>query len=261
MKNLTLLLIAMPLLAHDMWIEPSAFFVEKGQNIAIRLRVGQNLLGDPLPRSARLIQEFVVEDASGRRNVVGREGMDPAGLLRVMHPGSQVVGYYSRPSQVDLPAEKFHEYLAEEGLDAIAALRARRKESGQDVKESFSRCAKSLLSAAGGPASGDRLLGFPLELLAEKNPYTMTAGESIPVQLIYDKRPLAGALVVAIHRMNPALKQSARTDKNGRARLKLGTGGMWMIKAVHMIPVEKDYSSYWASLTFEMRPAAAVSKR
>jgi len=249
----------MPLLAHDMWIEPSAFLVENGQNIAMRLRVGENLLGDPLPRSSRLIQEFVIEDAMGRRAVVGREGMDPAGLLRVMNPGSQVIGYYSKPSQVELPAEKFNEYLALEGLDSIAALRARRKEMGMDVKESFSRCAKSLLAAGAG--SGDRVLGFPLELFAEKSPYGLTVGESIPVQLIYDKRPLVGALVVAVNRMNPALKQSARTDKSGRVRLKLGAEGMWMIKAVHMIPVGAEYASFWASLTFEMRAAVAVSKR
>ena len=250
-----LFLLAMPLLAHDMWIEPSAFFVENGQNVSVRLRVGENLLGDPLPRSARLIQEFVVEDAMGRRAVVGREGMDPAGLLRVMNPGTQVIGYYSKPSQVELPAEKFNEYLTLEGLDSIASLRTRRKEMGADAKESFTRCAKSLLNG------GDRVLGFPLELVAEKNPYAMAVGESIPVQLIYEKRPLAGALVVAIHRMNPALKQSARTDKNGHVRLKLGADGMWMIKAVHMIPSGPEYASFWASLTFEMRSTVAVSKR
>lgn len=243
-----LFLLLMPLLAHDMWIEPSAFFVENGQTVAVKLRVGENLLGDPLPRSSQLIQEFVVEDASGRRAVIGREGMDPAGFLRVMNPGPQVIGYYSKPSRVELPADKFNEYLTQEGLDSIIALRARRKETGADAKESFVRCAKSLLNGGGG----DRMLGFPLELVAEN-----IAGESLPLQLFYEKRPLAGTLVVAINRMNPALKQTARTDKNGRVRLKLGGSGLWMIKAVHMVPSGAEYLSYWASVTFEKRAGAA----
>jgi uncharacterized GH25 family protein len=252
-----LLCCSLPLLAHDMWIEPSVFFAENGQSVSVKLRIGENLLGDPLPRSAQLIQEFAIQDASGRRPIVGREGMDPAGFLRILSPGTQILGYYSKPSRVELDAAKFNEYLTMEGLESIAALRARKKESGQDAKESFTRCAKSLLSAG---ATADAP-GVPLELLAEKNPYAMTAGESLPVQLIYEKRPLAGALVVAMNRMNPALKQTARTDRNGRARLKIGAGGLWMIKAVHMIPVENEYASFWASLTFEMRPAAAVSRR
>lgn len=259
---LTLLFVTAPLFAHDMWMEPASFFAESGQLLSIRLKVGQNLLGDPLPRSAGLINEFIVEDGSGRRPIIGREGSDPAGYLRISNPGLQVIGYYSKPSSVDLPAEKFNEYLKEEGLDAIAALRARRKEMGNEVKELFSRCAKSLVSSGSPGTTADRILGFPLELVAERNPYAMTAGESLPVQLLHEKRPLVGALVIAVNRMNPALKQSARTDKNGRVKLKLGSGGMWMIKAVHMTPAQgADYQSLWASLTFELRDAAAVSKK
>ena len=48
-----------------------------------------------------------------------------------------------------------------------------------------------------------------LELVAEKNPYTMTAGQVLPVQLTYQARPLAGALVVAMQRDDPAKKISA----------------------------------------------------
>ena len=212
--------LAAPLFAHDMWIEPAAFAAEAGQTLAVRLRVGQHLLGDPLPRSSRLIREFVVADSAGLRQVVGRDGMDPAGYLRIMNPGLQVIGYSSHPSEVELDAAKFNDYLKEEGLDNIIALRARRKETGKDVKELFSRCAKTLVST-GGAAGSDKALGFPLELVAERNPYAMVAGEAIPVQLLHEKRPMAGALVIAMNRMHPELTQTARTDKMGRAKLKL----------------------------------------
>ena len=66
-----------------------------------------------------------------------------------------------------------------------------------------------------------------------------------------------GALVVAMNRVNPAEKVSARTDKDGRVRFKLRPGGMWLIKAVHMIPAaprtNAEWTSFWASLTFEPR--------
>ena len=150
-----------PLSAHDMWIEPTTFSPESGEIVGVRLRVGQDLLGDPLPRDPALINQFVVEDATGRKPVVGRDGADPAGFVRVATPGLLVIGYRSNPSAVELAADKFNQYLKEEGLDAVAALRARRNETGAKAHELFSRCAKSLvLSGSPSEAQGDRPLGF-----------------------------------------------------------------------------------------------------
>jgi uncharacterized GH25 family protein len=253
-----LTLIRGPLFAHDMWIEPTSFSPEPGEIVGVKLRVGQGLLGDPLPRSASLINQFVVEDTTGRKPVIGREGGNPAGFLRVANPGLLVIGYHSNPSSVDETAEKFNQYLKEEGLDAVAALRARRNETGAGVHELFSRCAKSLvLSGSASATQGDRQLGFTLELVAERNPYTLRAGEELPVRLTYENRPLAGALVVAMNRLNPSEKLSARTGADGRVRFRLRPGGMWLVKAVHMVPAQAgtnaEWASFWASLTFEPR--------
>jgi hypothetical protein len=242
--------------AHDMWIEPATFSPTAGEIVPIKLRVGQDFLGDPLPRDPALINQFFVIDGEGRKPVVGRDGSDPAGFIRVATPGLLIVGYRSNPSAVDLTAEKFNQYLKEEGLDAIAAVRARRGQTG-GARDLFSRCAKTLVSS-GTPreGQGDRPLGFTLELVAERNPVVMTASDDLPVRLTYENRPLPGTLVVAINRAHPGEKLSARTDKDGRAHFRLTRGGMWLIKAVHMIeaPVGAgaDWVSYWASLTFDM---------
>lgn len=244
-----------PAFAHDMWIEPTTFSPEPGQLVGVRLRVGQDLLGDPLPRDASLLNQFIFEDAAGRKPIVGQDGGDPAGFLRVAAPGLLVLGYQSNPSTVELTADKFNQYLKEEGLNAVAALRARRNETGASAHDLFSRCAKSLV-LAGSPseAQSDRPLGFTLELVAERNPYALRADEDLPVLLAYKDRPLADTLVVAMNRLNPAEKRTARTDNDGRVRFKLHPGGMWLIKAVHMVPAASGshaaWASFWASLTF-----------
>lgn len=246
------------MLAHDMWIEPTAFLPESGAIVGVKLRVGQDFAGDPLPRNPALVNQFIFEDAAGRKPIIGRNGADPAGFLRVERPGLLVLGYRSNPSSVDLPADKFNQYLKEEGLETIASIRASRNQTDAAAHEIFARCAKSLL-LSGSPVQnqGDRTLGFTLELLAERNPYTMRAGEDLPVRLTYESRPLAGALVVAMNRQNPAEKVAARTDGDGRVRLRLPSDGIWLIKAVHMIAAPEganaDWASFWASLTFELR--------
>ena len=62
--------------------------------------------------------------------------------------------------------------------------------------------------------------------------------------------------MVAINRRNPMDRADARTDSDGRVHLTLKQGGMWLVKAVHMVPApvgaNADWQSYWASLTFEL---------
>src|SRR5687768_5354354 len=77
--------------AHDMWIEPTAFAPEVGKIIGSRLRVGEDFLGDPIPRNPSLIHEFISVDAAGRRPVTGRAGADPAGLVRIAEPGMLIL--------------------------------------------------------------------------------------------------------------------------------------------------------------------------
>jgi len=248
---------APPLLAHDLWIEPTSFVPSPGQVVGVRLRVGMNLVGDPVPRVPALVNQFVVAHASDRKPVSGRDGADPAGMLRVALPGLQVIGYHSNPSRIDLPAEKFNAYLEEEGLDSVLALRVLRNETAAAARELYSRCAKSLLlSGSPSEAEGDRPLGFPLELVAERNPYALPSDEDLPVRLTYQNRPLEGALVVAINRADPAERLSARSDRDGRVRFRLRASGMWLVKAVHMVPApagsDAEWVSFWASLTFRL---------
>ena len=66
---------------------------------------------------------------------------------------------------------------------------------------------------------------------------------------------------MAINRRNPSEKLSARTDNDGRVRFRLPADGMWLVKAVHMIPApagaNAEWASFWASLTFELPAARA----
>src|SRR5262249_30702654 len=95
---------------------------------------------------------------------------------------------------------------------------------------------------------------------APATPAARPGARSLRVELCFQGRPLAGALVKALRREQPEqLATSARTDADGRCELELGAGGAWLVKAVHMEPArdpaQADFESWWASLTFEL-PAA-----
>ena len=75
---LGVLVTAGTLSAHEFWIEPTTFAPVAGKVIGIRARVGDGVLGDPVPRDPSLLQELVVDAGAGATAVVGRDGADPA---------------------------------------------------------------------------------------------------------------------------------------------------------------------------------------
>lgn len=288
-RRLTALLLAaigVPAVAHDFWILPDSFTPQPGGVVRVGLRVGDDFPGEPVPRNAARIIRFVAAGPAGEVDVLGADGRDPAGLVKPTRAGTYVLGYRSNHAFVELPAEKFEAYLQSEGLQQIVALRRERDQSAAPGREVYSRCAKAIIhvgalaqpatpgaprdAAATAPAASDasadagfnRPLGFTLELIPELDPAALRPGDSLPLRLLFNGRPLAGALVDAATPGDPDGGATARTDPDGRLRLALRRPGLWKIAAVHMTEApagaDADWESFWATLTFEIgRPTAS----
>ena len=261
MRKLTVLIVTLvtsTALAHDFWIEPSEFRPKVGTNLTASLRVGMEFIGDPVARDSSMIERFVVRDGAGERDIPGLERQDPAGYVRVDSSGIAIIGYRSRPKYLEMPADKFEAYLKDEGLESIIASRARSGDSLKPSKEIYSRCAKAILLAEGdAPGPGARFdtpLAFRYEIVPQTNPY-QTKGDDLHVVVLYEGKPLANALVVAMHRDDSSLRLRLRSDRKGRVTFHLPKRGVWLIKSVQMIPApagsNADWESLWASLTFE----------
>lgn len=240
------MLVCSPALAHDFWIEPSAFTPEAGQLVTLKLWVGERLGGETLPRNESQIDWFSAVRGPAAAPVLGIDGSEPAGFLRPAAPGGVVIAYRSLRSAVELPPDKFKAYLELEGLKPV--------DPGREV---FSRCAKSLLAVAGrGDPGFTNPVGLTLELVPEADPYTLAAGDRLTVRLLYQGWPLAGALVMALDDVDADKPQQVRSDASGRATFTLPRSGSWLVKAVHMIRAPgdagADWESFWASLTFSV---------
>jgi uncharacterized GH25 family protein len=257
-------------LAHDFWIEPKTHRAQAQSLLGVALVVGDFGKGDRMPRNDERIVQFVCVGPDGAKPIVGRDGNEPAGYVRLQSDGLYVLGYRSSHASVEIEPAKFTAYLHERGLEDVLELRKQRGESERPAREVYSRCSKSLVGVGAGASTGfDTVLNFTLELTPEKNPMALrpgTAGapyEPLPVRLFYEGKPLANALVGATSLDAPPNDASdptnvlhARTDADGRVELALPRKGRWLIAAVHMIPAsnhaEADWESFWASFTFEI---------
>jgi uncharacterized GH25 family protein len=241
--------------AHEFWMEPSSFAVEQGGRIAVRLCIGDGYEGWSQARNPARIVSFVAAGPAGQQPVVGLDGADPAGALRLVAPGDYVIAYRSDRAFTEMPAVEFDTYLRDKGLDRVIAHR-QAGATGRPVREAYSRHAKALVHVgepAGVPA--DRAMQLPLELIAETESTGSTLDGRRRFRLLHQGKPLAGALVAAVRPGTPDEPLEARTDPDGRVEFRLQAAGRWRIAAVHMFRpsrgVSADWESLWASLTFE----------
>jgi uncharacterized GH25 family protein len=97
-----------------------------------------------------------------------------------------------------------------------------------------------------------------------QNPYSLSAGDSLDVQVLFRGRHVANELVYAsydgFHSHGNAGDHvnavNTRTDSNGIARILLEKAGHWFVRLIRMEKVGRDgidYESHWATLTFEIK--------
>ncbi len=248
-----LVALSAPAQAHDFWIMPSTFHPTPGAVVSLALRVGQDFIGDPVPRTSWLIKSFSIRQNGKTEDVEGADGIDPAGIVRADTRATALASYASTGSYIELPPKKFEDYLKLYGLDEIVAARARRGESAKPGRERFYRYAKALLTGARPSAAAAKPLGLAYEIVPDEDP-TRAFGP-FRARVFFDGEPLAGALVVALLHNEPKVRLAARSDEQGAFTLKLPKPGIWLIKSVHMVRAgwfaREDWDSLWASLTFE----------
>ncbi len=185
-------------------------------------------------------------------------------LLALDQPGTHLVTYDSEPLHITLAADKFHAYLHDEGLDYVKTQREASGTADQSGRERYFRNVKTIVqvdhaSRAGQPE--DRTYatrtGQMLEMLPLRNPTSLRPGGTLGIQVEFDGKPLAGALVKAWHKHKEQLLiVRSRTSASGRVELTLPYAGGWMVSVVHMVPGATDsvfdWESYWGNLSFSL---------
>jgi len=249
-----ILLAAAPAQAHDFWIEPSTFHPTPGAIVSVALRVGQDFIGDPVPRSSAFIAAFSARQNGKDQDIGGADHIDPAGLLLADGGATATISYASTGAYIELPPGEFENYLRRYGLDDIIVSRTERGERSKLGRERFYRYAKALI--AGREPSDDvtRPSGLAYEIVPDDDPTSRF--EPFRGHVLYEGKPLANALVVALLHGQPTVHIETHSDARGAIMLPLPCPGIWLIKSVHMVRASffanEDWDSSWSSLTFEM---------
>jgi hypothetical protein len=153
--------------------------------------------------------------------------------------GTYLVGVRSIPAMIELSADSINAYAKDNDLE--------------DVKASW--YAGVLLQAGATPDETFRKgSGYPLEIVPEKNPYGMKAGEKIRFTILWNGKPLFGArVIVRITADNNTGIQHIYSGKDGVIEVPLGSTGTWVVNVAKMVPSrnpDADWQAYQSSLSF-----------
>ncbi|MEA1652345.1 DUF4198 domain-containing protein [Nitrospirillum sp. BR 11164] len=259
--SLLAMLAALPVSAHDFWVQPQRFHSAPGALLPLTLQVGHGPYRQRSPLPVRRVVRFqdVAPDgtASDLRGALHPGEADEDGAVRLTAPGTHVLVLETDDkAQSHLPALRFNDYLAVEGLAPALELRRAGHRMDADGAENYSRRAKVLVRVGpGGGGQATRPLGLTLEIVPEVDPYGLPRPADLPVRIYYEGRPLAGALVKLTdlaHDAEPA--ETHRTDDDGRARFPLPDAGDWLLNVIWTKPqpptAETDFETVFSSLSF-----------
>jgi uncharacterized GH25 family protein len=160
-----------------------------------------------------------------------------------------------QPRFIKLDGKLFNQYIEGEGLNAVMRSRAQSGETAEG-RELYSRYSKII----SGSADAKTVLGHTLEIVLEKNPAEIKAGEPLPVRVLFRGKPLADVQVAAVYAgaklAGHKYPVATRTDSEGRAALSLDRAGLWYVRLIHMVPAvddpDVDWRSFFATLTFSV---------
>ena len=254
---LVLMLVTMVGISHEFWLQPKKFKYKVGEEINIDFMVGESFTGEFWDLKRHKVEKLELYNFSGNKDLL-KEVKTTEGnnlVYKFSQPGTHLVVMQSDAAYIELEAEKFNDYLKEDGLDYILEERKKTNRLNNPSKENYTRFAKLLVQ------SGDKMdntflnkAGLRLEIIPDKNPYSLASGDYLQCQVLFEGKPSAHALVkVWNHIGNKVFLQNIYTETDGTIKFPISSKGPWMVSSVRMIHSEKDesvYHSLWTSLVF-----------
>jgi uncharacterized GH25 family protein len=224
-----LLLISSSAVAHDFWIQPDSYRSEPGVSVPVTLQVGHGPSRQRSQLPLRRITRFAA---------ITPDGAD------VDLRGSLNLGAAIEDGEVQFQAPGTY----------VVVLETDNRARTLDGLESYSRHSKALLQiGASENTRATEPLGMPLEIVPDTNPYG--AGKTLPIHVLLEGRPLAGAWVELTNLEHDGEPLEAHlTDNDGRASFALPGGGKWLLNVVWKKRLaeglETEFETYFSSLTF-----------
>jgi hypothetical protein len=230
-------------LAHDTWLLPASLRVPVGRAVELSLTSGMAFPADDFAirpdRVVRAESRLAGRTAPLPTPRAGRTALRYRWTPRA--PGVAALVVELAPRRLDLTAKQIDEYLDEIGAPAELRDAWRRRPEPKRWREEYAKHATTFVRV-GAPDASDTTwrvpLGAALEIVPERDPTALRAGDTLAVRVLRAGAPAAG-FVVGARREGETTPAFARTDAAGRALIPLPRAGRWLLAGTDLRPVSE----------------------
>lgn len=252
-----ILLFAFVSSAHDTWLLARRASVPPGTVARLDLTSGMTF-----PVLDYAIKPERVNLARCRLNgktfEVARSSASKSLALRVRLPDEGVATLWVElnPKSLELTPKQVEEYFDE--INAPAQFRQSWMNGGKKRwREIYTKHAKTFMKVGESVADHSWVepVGMALEIVPEKNPTTIRAGDEFPVRVLRNGLPLPN-FSLGIVREGNSFSEFQTTDAEGRVTFRLARSGKWLLRGTELRPSNKpetEWESDFTTLTIEVQ--------
>ncbi|MEE4637957.1 MAG: DUF4198 domain-containing protein [Wenzhouxiangella sp.] len=223
-------------LAHHPWVLTDPGQTKVGTSVQVLPFFGHEFPIDD-PMHPERIAELVLLSGDSEQIDINRATMSTPALANGVHVVAlrQVRGYWTQTTE--------------------GGQRLPKSEVANAVRCSYSDNGSKTLVAAGdgGPSAAASLLGHRLEIVLHGEPTALVAGDTLPVQVLFEGQPHIGPLLAFHSASGEDPYALLETGADGRAEVVLEGQGPWLLLAHGEIdypdPSVCDVESFYASLS------------
>lgn len=248
--------------AHESWLQPVAFFVDRPAEQVVRLTSG---MGEHYPAAETAVER----DRIARSGVFLEKQRLPLaardtarGALNLSWtptgPGVAAMWIELAPKTLELPDSLIGEYFDEIGASAELRKQWTDTPSPKKWRESYAKHAKSYVrvgSLTTTPAFTANA-GLKLEIVPDRDPTHLRVGDRIGLRVLFEGKPLPH-FTIAAFREGGSKPQFVKSDGKGFATLRVDHAGGMLLAGVHLRRVHEpnlEWRSDFTSMTFPVRP-------
>ena len=250
------ILAAVAVSAHDTWLTPRQF--RGGPGTRVRLDLTSGMAFPHLDTSikpdridvARFRQDGKIQELDDWKS--GPKSLVLSALFK--ETGLATCWVELKPRQLELTPTQVEEYFTEIGASVDVRQTWQKMRSPKRWREVYVKHAKTFVTVGNNETerSWNEPVGMSLEIVPDKNPFTLRAGDDLPVRVLKNGVPFAN-FPVGIVFEGETQGQIRSTDTDGRVVFRLAKQGRYLLRGTDLRPSTKpdlEWESDFTTLTF-----------
>jgi uncharacterized GH25 family protein len=226
------LLIASPAQAHEFIVKPGAFSEKAGESVTATVYSTHSFFKGEEIEDAAITRAFVVSD--GKRTPIVLQA-DQAKLV------------YAGAAQA--PSDKPFVLLGQRAPIMLATTpegskRGTRKDfPNARLVRSIEKFSKAFINVGANDDIWSKPVGDRLEIMVRKNPAAIKSGDEVPVQVLYDGKPITTKLYATYDGFSSRAMTFAfytEMEESETGYVKFTQAGTWIVRAEHIDDTRTD---------------------